>query len=120
MKRDEPISRVQYRFRGDRHPSNQRIDPLVTQPTRRTWKHSKVPSARGPRSTVRLCSRRGLPCHPCYHERGGLLPHLFTLTHANWHGRFAFCCAFCNTTVTSRIPGCYPASCPLEPGLSST
>ena len=26
------------------------------------------------------CSVRGFACHPCYHERGALLPHLFTLT----------------------------------------
>src|SRR5579862_780435 len=26
------------------------------------------------------CSVRGLACHSCYHERGALLPHLFTLT----------------------------------------
>ena len=26
------------------------------------------------------CSVRGFACHSCYHERGALLPHLFTLT----------------------------------------
>ena len=26
------------------------------------------------------CSRWGLPCHACYHARGALLPHHFTLT----------------------------------------
>src|ERR1017187_2918511 len=26
------------------------------------------------------CSRWGLPCHECYHPRGALLPHHFTLT----------------------------------------
>src|SRR5437867_10881880 len=26
------------------------------------------------------CSDWGLPCHRCYQRRGGLLPHLFTLT----------------------------------------
>src|SRR6266436_3432164 len=26
------------------------------------------------------CSVRGFACHPCYHRRGALLPHLFTLT----------------------------------------
>jgi hypothetical protein len=29
---------------------------------------------------IRSCSRWGLPCHPCCHARGGLLPHPFTLT----------------------------------------
>ncbi len=28
---------------------------------------------------IRSCSRWGLPCHPCCHARGGLLPHPFTL-----------------------------------------
>ena len=28
------------------------------------------------------CSSWGLPCRTCCHERGGLLPHRFTLTHA--------------------------------------
>jgi hypothetical protein len=31
---------------------------------------------------IRPCSNWGLPCRPCCHERGGLLPHHFTLTHA--------------------------------------
>jgi len=29
---------------------------------------------------IRSCSRRGLPSRPCRQVRGGLLPHLFTLT----------------------------------------
>jgi len=29
---------------------------------------------------IRSCSRWGLPCRPCYQERGALLPHPFTLT----------------------------------------
>jgi hypothetical protein len=28
---------------------------------------------------IRSCSRRGLPCRPCFQERGALLPHPFTL-----------------------------------------
>ncbi len=37
---------------------------------------------RGPRhgSPTWPCSGWGLPCHRCYHRRGALLPHLFTLT----------------------------------------
>ena len=40
---------------------------------------------------IRSCSRRGLPSRPCRQVRGGLLPHLFTLTRASravrslWH-----------------------------------
>ena len=33
------------------------------------------------RPPIWLCSVRGFACHPCYQERGALLPHLFTLTH---------------------------------------
>src|SRR5262245_66516948 len=29
---------------------------------------------------TRFCFRWGLPCRPCYQERGALLPHPFTLT----------------------------------------
>jgi hypothetical protein len=29
---------------------------------------------------IRSCSRRGLPCQSCHQDRGGLLPHPFTLT----------------------------------------
>jgi len=32
------------------------------------------------------CSVRGFACHPCYHGRGALLPHLFTLTWARGPG----------------------------------
>ncbi len=32
------------------------------------------------RSPIWSCSRWGLPCHECYHPRGALLPHHFTLT----------------------------------------
>ena len=47
-------------------------------------------------------------------ETGELLPHRFTLTPRD-AGRSAFCCAFLLVTET----GCYPAPCPVEPGLSS-
>ncbi len=63
---------------------------------------------------ARPCSRQGLPClSPCG-ESGGLLPHLFTLTLPKV-GRSVFC-----GTVPRLAPaGCYPVSCPVEPGLSS-
>jgi len=56
-------------------------------------------------SAVRPCSRRGLPCRSRRRERGGLLPHLFTLTRASRRGRFAFCCAVCRAAVAGRAPG---------------
>ena len=33
--------------------------------------------------------------------------------------RYTFCCTFCRKAVAGPPPGCYPASCPAEPGLSS-
>lgn len=54
---------------------------------------------------IRSCSRRGLPCRPCRQVRGGLLPHLFTLTrHA---GRSVFCGTFPGVAPAGR----YPAPC---------
>ena len=38
------------------------------------------------------CSSRGLPCRSCCHERGGLLPHRFTLATRRW--RSFFCGTF--------------------------
>ena len=46
---------------------------------------------------------------------GELLPRLFTLTLAGLPGRYVFCCAFRRVAP----PGSYPASCPVELGLSS-
>src|SRR5688572_8633690 len=59
------------------------------------------------------CSVRGLACHTCCQLRGGLLPHLFTLT------RFPKRYVFCATIRRVAPPGYYPAHCPVEFGLSS-
>ncbi len=40
----------------------------------------EAPAIAGRAIPIRLCSRRGLPCRTCCQIRGGLLPHLFTLT----------------------------------------
>src|SRR5205823_11994239 len=45
---------------------------------------------------------------------GGLLPHHFTLT-----GHAGRRCHFCGTFLRVTPTGRYPASCPMEPGLSS-
>src|SRR5690606_37916745 len=48
-------------------------------PERLIWKSIANPF--GLRAVpIRSCSRWGLPCRRCYHRRGGLLPHPFTLT----------------------------------------
>jgi len=48
----------------------------LEQPTREL-RGPRIAEARSP---IWSCSRRGLPCHRCYHRRGALLPHHFTLT----------------------------------------
>jgi hypothetical protein len=55
---------------------------------------------------------RGFACHPCYHGRGALLPHLFTLTSKG--GMFSV-----PLIRQVTLPGRYPAHCPVEFGLSS-
>ncbi len=52
----------------------------------------------------------------CYHPRGALLPHLFTLTVTCVLGR----CIFCGTFHGLAPSRGYLAPCPKEPGLSST
>jgi hypothetical protein len=52
----------------------------------------------------------------CYHPRGALLPHLFTLTGALAALRRSI---FCGTFRRFAPPRHYLAPCPLEPGLSS-
>ena len=59
------------------------------------------------------CSGWGLPCRPCRHGRGALLPHRFTL--AGSRRRSVLCGAVPRVTSAGR----WPAPCPLEPGLSS-
>ena len=62
---------------------------------------------------IRSCSRRGLPCQPCRQDRGGLLPHPFTLTSARMRRWFAFCGAIPRVArLWSVSPGGrYPPPC---------
>ncbi len=57
----------------DSHSSGMPVTRHLLQPTR--IRHG--PCHRIP---IWSCSRWGLPCRCCYHHRGALLPHLFTLT----------------------------------------
>ena len=52
----------------------------------------------------------------CYHPRGALLPHLFTLTGMRCTLRR---CIFCGTFHGLASSRHYLAPCPMEPGLSS-
>ena len=69
------------------------------------------------------CSSWGLPCRPCYHERGGLLPHLFTLTLRQlrpsavcflWHCPSRIRAAPIHRS-TRIMPRRYLAACPWSP-----
>lgn len=70
--------------RADDHSSRARVAARLEQPTRRHRAGSPLaPRASRlvtPRLPTRPCSGWGLPCHPRYRGRGGLLPRRFTLT----------------------------------------
>ncbi len=88
------------------HLSRLNVTTKLKQPTR-------LPCEQHDYNSIWPCFRRGLPCHLCYHRRGALLPHPFTLTYIS--RRFTFCCTFRRLTP----PRCYLAPCSMKPGLSS-
>ena len=61
-----------------------------------------------------LLLRVGFAKPVCHHTAGTLLPYLFTFTNF-LHWSYIFCCTFRKIAP----PGCYPAPCPMESGLSS-
>ena len=67
---------------------------------------SNLPGGIGRAALNRLpiwsCSVRGFACHPCYHGRGALLPHLFTIACAPLARRTSAVCFLCH----------FPSSCP--------
>ena len=81
------------------------------QPGRRAGKALKLAFRATP---IRSCSGWGLPCQPCCQVRGGLLPHLFTLTAANCGGLFSVALSL---KSPSPVVNRHPIS--VEPGLSS-
>ena len=95
---------------GD-HSSWVHVTAHLERPTRiRCGPHHRIP--------IWSCSGWGLPCRSCYHQRGALLPHLFTLTDPtpeNVSRRYIFCGTFRRLAPPRR----YLAPCPMEPGLSS-
>jgi hypothetical protein len=65
----------------DDHSSSPVIADRIKRPTRERRTGRSRPRAEARRcSPIWSCSVRGFACHPCYHGRGALLPHLFTLT----------------------------------------
>ena len=101
------------------HSSGTHVTVRLKQPTRKSRAgHALAENRRAslfglaPDGVYRAASR--------YRSRGALLPHPFTLTCAATsgcsHRRSALCCTFRRLAPPRR----YLASCPLEPGLSST
>ena len=107
---------------SDGHSSRSAVARALKQPTRG---FDASPTAECPVCEVGHlsppiwpCSDRGLPSHACCQARGGLLPHLFTLTSGLRRRRFVFC-GTVRREVREPAPRRYLAVCPPEPGLSS-
>lgn len=98
---------------GAHHLSRPAVTGRLVQPTRRLEGHSWT----GRPPAARLCSWRGLPCRRCRQRRGGLLPHLFTLTGRRSaeparRRQYVFCGTVCPRRRPTPRPGRYPAPCP--------
>lgn len=88
------------------HSSGAALTRNLVQPTRTTGLKTGRSACAIRVVPIRFCSRWGLPCHPCCHACGGLLPHPFTLT-CRKDRRFAFCGTFPRVAPAGR----YPAPC---------
>ena len=71
------------------------------------------PGNRSYAAPIWYCSRRGLPCHCRYRQRGALLPHPFTLT-PKGGGLLSVA-----LSLESPLPGVTRRRVSVEPGLSS-
>ena len=87
------------------HSSGTGLAPGLLQPTRMTGPETGWTACAARVIPIRFCSRWGLPCRPCRHGRGGLLPHPFTLTSRG--RRFAFCGTFPGVAPAGRYPAPY-------------
>jgi len=63
----------------DNHSSGTYVTAYLKQPTR-TLCGPHIASLKKHWVPIWSCSKRGLPCRSCYHQRGTLLPHHFNLT----------------------------------------
>ena len=103
------------------HLSGPAVTGRLVQPTRRL----ELDSWTGRPPAARLCSWRGLPCRRRRRRRGGLLPHLFTLTGRRTAQPRATGSMF-SVALSVRVarrrrgPGVTRRHALMEPGLSST
>ncbi len=119
--RRRPVSRIlspRDRNPGfDGHSSRRRIAAPLKLPTRPLSAEanlaavSRLPGTCPRGGPIWHCSRWGLPCRRCCQQRGGLLPHRFTLTRADAPladlrsgGRSVFCGAFRRVSPPGRYP----------------
>ena len=112
--RDHKPSSVYSLVRADGHLSGMTVASHLVRPTRSSNDPGRVSLLIWP------CSDRGLPCHACYQARGGLLPHLFTLT--LWiQGRSVLCGPVPSPLGAQALPGGLPCGArtflewPLQP-----
>ena len=112
-----PVSRVLSKVSPplDSYSSRRRVTTPLKQPTR-TYKRVEPTPALRLFVPIWFCSGWGLPCHGCYHPRGALLPHLFTLTRLLTHPSGIFSVAL---SLTLPWAGITRHPVPSEPGLSS-
>ncbi len=117
--RSRPVSRILFRplRGGGGHPSWSRVAATLVQPTREHWAGHPLPAW--------PCSGWGLPSRPVTRPlvSSYLTVSPLPLPRATWRravgpGRWAVCSLWHFPRVAP--PGRYPASCPVESGLSST
>ena len=110
-----PVSRILSRRLPalDDHSSAPALTDGIQLPTRASRAEASLrryPVGPVPREApIRHCSGRGLPCHSCCQDRGGLLPHRFTITLTGsgampGSGLSLLCCAFPRVTPAGGYP----------------
>jgi len=114
--RDHKPSSVYSLVRADGHLSWMTVASHLVRPTRSSNDPGRVSLLIWP------CSDRGLPCRACYQARGGLLPHLFTLT--LWiQGRSVLCGPVPSPRGAQALPGGLPCGArtflerPIQPAI---
>jgi hypothetical protein len=83
------VPRFGYPHPGDGHSSGTAVTDRLVRLTRETRSGQLCPTMNRRTLPVQPCSEWGLPCEPCYHSPGALLPHLFTLTPPKRGGLFS-------------------------------
>ncbi len=117
------------RARGD-HSSSPGIATGIQQPTRGFSIDDGLPSycrQAPPRKELSLiepgrlsppiwpCTTRGFPCPRCYHQSGGLLPHLFTLAKRREHFEDVSQVSLCDATALHSAGGLFSVALSVTP-----